>query len=83
MDTPTRKTQLKVVHNPPHYVFTVFNTDRSAHNRNRQIATGVAESLEEAVELAEDGALQYLSDEIERVTVPFWVEETILTYNGR
>jgi hypothetical protein len=43
----------------------------------QQIATGVAASLQKALELAQDCALNHLSDEIERLTVPFWLEETI------
>ena len=42
--------------------------------RRQQVVTGVADSLKEALEFSEDCALYYLSDKIEKVTVPLWIE---------
>ena len=39
------------------------------------MVTGVADSLKEALELVEDCALYYLSDEIEKVTIPLWIKD--------
>ena len=75
MDTPTRKTRLTVVHVDSRYVFAVMDIGRSPYALGQQVATGVTNCLKEALELVEDYALDYLSDELEKVTVPFWVEE--------
>jgi hypothetical protein len=56
-----------------------MDVGRSPYPIGKQVATGVTTSLQEALELVEDYALNYLSDELEKVTVPFWIEEATWT----
>jgi hypothetical protein len=52
-----------------------MDVSKFANPLRQQVVTGVSDSLKEALELAEDCALHYLSDEIEKVTNPLWIED--------
>jgi hypothetical protein len=73
----TRKTRLTVINVDSRYVFAAMDVGRSPYAIGQPVATGVTDSLDEARESVEDYALDYLRDELEKVTVPFWIEESV------
>jgi hypothetical protein len=72
-----RKTRLTVIHVDSRYVFGLMDVGRSPYAIGQRVATGGTDSLDEVLESVHDYALDYLGDELEKVTVPFWIEELV------
>jgi hypothetical protein len=77
MATNARLVRLVVESVPPSYVFSVREISKGDGSLKRPIATGVTDSLNDARAKAEFFAIEYLSQDIEQATIPFWIEEAI------
>jgi hypothetical protein len=74
-ESTTGATRLARGTDRPLFRYGVMDVSKFVNPLRQQVVTGVSDSLKKALELAEDCALYYLSDEIEKVTIPLWIED--------
>jgi Holliday junction resolvasome RuvABC DNA-binding subunit len=76
MDSQRHQLRLTVEHAGSKFAFFVLEKDADATIK-QVVATESADTLQEAVDVAEESAQEYLADDNKKVTVPFWIEVSI------